>query len=177
MLTEITFLHQRNRVFGLYWMTQTVFSGFLNIVSSYINAALGWQWYYWVFVITIAVGLVLSIFGAYETRFARPAMSIDGVVVYTDDFGVTHVVPADEVEDHPELQSQGQIGLPDMGAYDGPQPSFRNRIALWSKPHPQPVKMMLSSWVLMFKCLASPAILFSILISSVALGESFLICI
>ena len=31
MPTEVTFLHQRNRVFGMYWMTQTVFSGILNI--------------------------------------------------------------------------------------------------------------------------------------------------
>ncbi|KAH7007853.1 major facilitator superfamily domain-containing protein [Microdochium trichocladiopsis] len=170
MLTELTYLHQRSRVFGLYWLTQTLISNLLNIFSSYINAALGWQWYYWVFVITIAVGLVASIFGAFETRYARPAMSIDGVVVYTDDFGVTHVVPADEASSHPELQAQGLAGLPDNTPYDGPQPTYKNRVALWGKPHPTPAKIMVSSWVLMVKCLTSPAIVYAILISSVALA-------
>ncbi|KXJ92550.1 major facilitator superfamily domain-containing protein [Microdochium bolleyi] len=170
MLTELTYLHQRNRVFGLYWMTQTVFSGVLNIVSSYINASLGWQWYYWVFVITIGVGFVFSIFGAYETRFARPAINVDGVVVYTDDYGVTHVVAAEEVQDHPELQAQGLAGMPANAPYDGPQPTFKDRIALWGKPHPQPGKIMLESWVAMAKSLTSPAILFAILVSSVALA-------
>ncbi|KAK2021204.1 MFS general substrate transporter [Colletotrichum zoysiae] len=170
MLTEITFLHQRSRVFGLYWMTQTVFSGILSIVSSYINASLGWRWYYWLFVITIAVGFLFSLFGAYETRFARPAMSIDGVIVYTDDYGVTHVVTPEEAQDHPVLQSQVMSRLLDTTPYHGPQPTFKTHIALWAKPHPQPLKVMLSSWVLMIKCLTSPAILYSIVISSVALG-------
>ncbi|KAH7021361.1 major facilitator superfamily domain-containing protein [Microdochium trichocladiopsis] len=170
MLTEVTFLHQRSRVFGLYWMVQSLSGGLLNIASSYINAALGWQWFYWVYVITIATGFVASIFGAFETRFARPAMSVDGVIVYTDEFGVTHVVPSDEVSSHPELQAQGLAGLPDDAPYDGPQPTFKNRIALWGKPHPTPGKIILSSWVLMVKCLTSPAIIYAILISSVCLA-------
>ena len=40
ILTEVTFLHQRGRVFGFYWMVQSIFSGLLNLVSSYINADL-----------------------------------------------------------------------------------------------------------------------------------------
>ncbi|RFN42547.1 hypothetical protein FIE12Z_12785 [Fusarium flagelliforme] len=170
MLTEVTFLHQRNRVFGLYWMTQTVFSGILNITCSYINAALGWRWYYWIFVILIGIGFVVAFFGAYETRFARPAMSIDGVVVYTDDFGVTHVVAAEEVRSHPELQAQGLAGAPDDTAYDGPMPSFKSRLALFGKPHPTPGKIMLNSLLAMVRSLASPAIMFAILISSVVLA-------
>ncbi|KXJ91870.1 hypothetical protein Micbo1qcDRAFT_174888 [Microdochium bolleyi] len=82
-------VHRRNRVdsashshrahvFSLekqgVWLTQTLISILLNIFSSYINAALGWQWDYWAAAIAIAVGLVVSIFGAFETRYARPAI-------------------------------------------------------------------------------------------------------
>ncbi|KAK7951318.1 uncharacterized protein PG986_007046 [Apiospora aurea] len=107
----VTCLHQRGQVFGLYWMTQSVLSAVFNLASSYEAAALGWRWYYWVFVITIAVGLVFVIFGGFETKFTRPATSLDGCVVYTDEFGVTHVVPDDEAQaylDSAGLQQQAQ---------------------------------------------------------------------
>ncbi len=80
MLTEITFLHERGRVFGLYWMTQSVFSGVLNLAGSYINSALGWRWYYWIFAIAIGVGFILAIFCGFETRFARPATALTGLL-------------------------------------------------------------------------------------------------
>lgn len=162
---------------GLYWTAQTVFSGVLNISCSYINASLGWRWYYWIFTITIGVGFIISFFGAYETRFARPATSIDGVVIYSDDYGVTHVIAAEEVQNHPELQAQGLTGLPANTPYEGPQPTFKDRTALWGKPHSQPVKVMLGSWAAMARSLTSPAILYAILISSLALGKSDLLCL
>ncbi|ENH69986.1 hypothetical protein FOC1_g10009493 [Fusarium oxysporum f. sp. cubense race 1] len=55
MLTEVTFLHERAFIFGLYWMVQNAISSSLNLASSYINADLGWRWYYWVFTITVGV--------------------------------------------------------------------------------------------------------------------------
>lgn len=168
MLTEVTFLHQRNRVFGLYWLSQTLFSGVLNITCSYINAALGWRWYYWIFVILISIGLIVTFFGAYETRFSRPATSVDGLVVYTDDFGVTHVIAAEELHNHPELQAQGFVT--EDTPYEGPQPTLKSRLAPFGKPHPTPVKVMVGALVAMVKSLTSPAILFAILISSVTLA-------
>lgn len=171
MLTELTFLHQRSKAFALYWTMQTCLSGALNIASSYIVASLGWKWYYGVFAIAVGVGLVFAIFGAFETRFARPATNIDGVVVLTDDYGVTHVIPSDEIDSHPGLRGQNLAGVPDNAPYEGPQPTYRDRLAFWGRAHPTPGKIMISAWVHMFKCLASPAILYAILTSSIALGR------
>lgn len=96
MITEVTFLHQRGTVFGYYWATQTAFSSALNLASSYETAALSWRWYYWVYVITVAVGLIVAIFTAFETRFQRPAMALQGCIVVTDDYGVTRILEGEE---------------------------------------------------------------------------------
>ena len=72
MLTEVTFLHERSCIFRLYWMVQNVLSSTINLLFSYPNHDLGLRWYYWVFVITIAVGLVFVVLGGFETQFSRP---------------------------------------------------------------------------------------------------------
>ena len=61
MLSEVTFVHQRGLVFGVYWATQNVVTSCLNIASSYEAAALGWRWFYWVYVIAVGVGLFIVI--------------------------------------------------------------------------------------------------------------------
>ena len=48
----------------------------------------------------LAVGLLFSFFTVIETRFERPPMSIDGQVVFTDQFGVTRVFSDDEAQAH-----------------------------------------------------------------------------
>ncbi|KAK8138499.1 hypothetical protein PG984_001879 [Apiospora sp. TS-2023a] len=170
MLTEVTFLHQRGQVFGLYWMTQSVLSAVFNLASSYEAAALGWRWYYWVFVITIAVGLVLVVFGGFETKFTRPATSLDGCVVYTDEFGVTHVVPDSEGQAY--LEAVGlQSSSPSSGAATSElRTSYLQKLKLWSAPHPHPWRAILMSWTRMLQCLTSPALLYAVLISSITLA-------
>ena len=168
MLTEITFLHQRGRVFGLYWMAQSIFSGLLNLSSSYINAALGWRWYYWIFSIAIAFGLVLAFFCAFETRFSRLVTSIDGTVVITDEYGVTHILPDDEAQNY--LEHMGTQSPDSHTDADIMRKTYLQKLKPCSKPHANPFRMILLSWARMAQCLTSPAILYVVLISSITLG-------
>lgn len=174
MLTEVTFLHERGRIFGLYWMVQNVFSSVLNLASSYESAALGWRWYYWVFVITIGVGLVFVFFGAFETRFSRPVANIDGCVVITDDFGVTHVIPDDQAQnylDRMDLQPEVTEELEASGTATGTvRKSYIQKLKPWSTPHHQPFKVIVLSWAHIFQAMTSPAIIYAVLISSIALA-------
>lgn len=168
MLTEVTFLHQRGRVFGLYWMVQSVFSGLLNFSSSYINSALGWRWYYWIFSIAVGIGVVLTFFCAFETRFSRPATSIDGTVIITDEFGVTHILSDDEAQDY--LADMNIPMADDTRNGNEVRATYFKKLQLWSEPHPQPWHMILISWVRMAQCMTSPAILYVVLIASITLG-------
>ncbi|KAF5598372.1 HOL1 [Fusarium pseudocircinatum] len=76
MLTEVTFLHERGRIFGLYWTVQNVLSSTMGLTSSYEAAALGWRWCSWVFAILVGVGLVLAFLFGFETRFQRPVTNL-----------------------------------------------------------------------------------------------------
>ncbi|KAH7150335.1 major facilitator superfamily domain-containing protein [Dactylonectria estremocensis] len=166
MLTEVTFLHERGRVFGLYWTIQNILSSSLNLASSYEAAALGWRWYYWVFVIAIAVGLLFAILFGFETRFARPAVNLDGRVIMTDDFGVTHIIPDDEAQEY--LEQHGLERQTDED--DVPKKSYAQMLKPWSEPHPTPGKMIVLSWLRMAQSMTSPAILYVVLASSITLG-------
>jgi len=48
VLSDVTFVHQRGRVFSLYWASQSVISSCLSIASSYEASALGWRGYYYI---------------------------------------------------------------------------------------------------------------------------------
>ncbi|KIW88817.1 uncharacterized protein Z519_10301 [Cladophialophora bantiana CBS 173.52] len=175
MLTEVTFLHERGKIFGLYWTVMNILTSVLNLSSSYETAALGWRWYYWVFVITASAGLVFAVFGAFETRFSRPAANIDGRIVVTDDFGVTHFIPDDQVQEYYDrLGIESSPGGPTPCGVDGTatRTTYLQKLKPWSTPHPQPLKTILLSWTHMLQAMTSPGILYSVLISSIALGCS-----
>ena len=169
MLAEVTFLHERPAIFGLYWMVQNALSSTINLTSSYLNHDVGWRWYYWVFVITVGVGIAIAYFLAFETQFSRPVESLDGQVVTTDEFGVTRVVPDSELQEH--LASMAKSGLTPAGpAHATARKTYAQRIRPWSTPHPQPGRVMLLTWLYMVQSLTSPGIIYSVLTSSIALG-------
>ncbi|PKS08114.1 hypothetical protein jhhlp_005389 [Lomentospora prolificans] len=172
MLTEVTFLHERSMVFGLYWMIQNALSSTINLASSYLNADLGWRWYYWVFVITVGTGLVIAFFLSFETQFTRPAASLDGQLVITDEFGVTRVIPDSEAQDYLEEMARSGLTAPgtENAAHASERKSYAERIKPWSTPHPQPVKVILTSWKHMIQAFSSPGIVYAVLTSSIALG-------
>lgn len=110
MITEVTFIHQRSKMFGYYWATQTALSSALNLASSYETAALSWRWYYWVFAFTIAFGFIVAIFTVFETKFHRPARALQGRVVVTDEFGVTRVLEGDEAAAYLAMEDTSSYG-------------------------------------------------------------------
>ncbi|KAF5671098.1 HOL1 [Fusarium circinatum] len=131
MLTEVTFLHERGRVFGLYWTVQNVLSSTMGLTSSYEAAALGWRWYYWVFAILVGAGLILAFLFGFETRFQRP-------------------VRGDEI--------------------DVPLKSYAQMLKPWGSSHKTPGQIMWLSLLRMAQSMTSPAILFTVLASSITLA-------
>ncbi|RMZ71981.1 HOL1 (member of major facilitator superfamily) [Pyrenophora seminiperda CCB06] len=173
MLTEMTFLHERGRVFGLYWMVQNALSSGVNLASSYINEDLGWRWYYWVFVILLAVGVGVAFFGGLETQFTREAASLDGTVVFTDEFGVTSVVPDGEAQAFlaREVKREGldeQPGTNDTATV--PRKRYVQKLKPWSPIQKHPLRIIALTYKHMLQSLSSPGILYAILTSSVTLG-------
>ncbi|KAJ5819424.1 hypothetical protein N7474_005015 [Penicillium riverlandense] len=171
ILSEVTFVHQRGMIFGVYWATQNVVTSCLNIASSYEVAALGWRWFYWVYVIAIGVGLLIVLFGCFETSYRRRAQILNGQVVVTDQFGVTHVLtgtPAQaylqqiqDADDESTIRDEAQ-----------PKKSYLQMLRPYQKPGKQPVQTILMAWLHMFEAFSSPGILYSTLLSSVVLGSS-----
>lgn len=168
MLTDISFIHERSRIFGWYWATQTLFSSALNLASSY-EAVISWRWFYWVYVIAIAVGLILVVFGAFETRYPRPVMAIDGGVVVTDEFGVTRTLSDNEAQDRlAEWQEDGQANG-DNGVVPEKK-TYLQMIRPWSSTSKRPIYIILKTWLQMLESLSSPGILYAVLMSSITLG-------
>ncbi|KAF6800159.1 hypothetical protein CSOJ01_12356 [Colletotrichum sojae] len=172
MLTEVTFLHERSRIFGFYWMAQNAISSTINLASSYINHGLGWRWYYWVFVITVAVGLVIAVFFAFETQFTRAPESLDGQLVITDEFGVTRVIPDSEAQEYLDAMNDSGLTPPNTKApaMAVDRKSYAQRIRPWSTPHPHPLRVMWMSWKHMAESFSSPGIVYAVLTSSITLG-------
>jgi MFS family permease len=171
MLTEITFLHERSRVFGLYWMVQNMLSSTINLSSSYINKDLGWRWYYWVFVITVSVGLVIAFLFGFETQFTRSAASVDGKLIFTDEYGVTNIIPDDQAQEYFARMEREGMSLPstDDGGNDI-RKTYAQKLRPWSDVQDNPLRIMLLTYLHMLQSLTSPGIAYAILTSSIALG-------
>jgi len=166
ILTDISFLHERSRLFGYYWATQNIFSSCLGLASSY-QAVVSWRIYYWVYVAAVGLGFILVVFGAFETRFARPVTSLDGQVVVTDVYGVTHILSDEEAQSRlQEVQvATSSTTVPTKNTY-------RQMLKPWSGATPNASRIIFMSWVHMAESFTSPGILFAVLISSITLGCS-----
>lgn len=165
ILTEVTFLADRGKIMSLYWGSQNIFTAILTILASYEVHALGWQWYYWVFAILIGAGFIFVVLGAFETSFKRPLASIDGQIIVTDDFGVTTVIPDDQAQEY--LDGARQEQLLDTAIA---RTSYLQKLKPFSQSHPNPVRLILTTWLNMAISLTSPALLFVVLITSMALS-------
>ena len=153
-------------------MVQNALSSAVNLASSYINKDLGWRWYYWVFVITIAFGLVIAFLLGFETQFTRSPASLDGLRVFADEFSVTKITPDDEAQEYlPRIGREG-LALPDPHTAndDIPRKTYRQKIRPWSPVQKQPVRIMIMTYLYMLQSLSSPGIIYTILTSSVTLG-------
>lgn len=173
MLSEITFVHQRGKIYGLYWAAQNTITSCLNLASSYEAAALGWRWYYWVFVITVAAGLVLVLLTCFETSYHRRAMRINGQIIITDNFGVTQVVS--------DAEAQSYLGDEPIGdELDGnaisehlrPKKSYLEMLSPISTVTENALQTVLMTWFHILEAFSSPGILYATLVASVVLGSS-----
>ncbi|KAJ5481160.1 hypothetical protein N7539_007054 [Penicillium diatomitis] len=169
MLSEVTFVHQRGLVFGVYWATQNVVTSALNMASSYEAAALGWRWFYWVYVIAVGAGLILVILGCFETRYQRRAQMVNGQIVVTDQFGVTQVLVGDQAREYMAGLQIEDREIPDEVR---PKKTYIQMLKPWEKPAKNPLRIVLNAWLHMFEAFISPGILYATLLSSVVLGCS-----
>ncbi|GAQ45086.1 MFS general substrate transporter [Aspergillus tubingensis] len=170
MLAEVTFIHQRGTIYGIYWATQNIVTSLLTLASSYEVAALGWRWFYWVFVITVAVGLVLVVFACFETRFQRRPIFLGDHAVVTDQYGVTRVLTVPETQEY--LASDEGRFYADLGGDTPPKKTYRQMLNAWPRPCPHPVRNVLLTWWQMLETFSSPGIIYATLLSAVILGGS-----
>ncbi|KAJ5992335.1 MFS general substrate transporter [Penicillium sp. IBT 35674x] len=172
MLSEVTFVHQRGKIFGLYWGTQTIVSSCMNLASSYEVAALGWRWYYWIFVITIGLGGLVAFFGCFETAYRRSAQIVNGSVVVTDNFGVTRVLSGEEAQAYLSSNTAAENdgdNIPDELRSKKP---YREMIKPWSHTGNPPLATVLQTWLHMLQALTSPGIIYATLLSSAVLAAA-----
>ncbi|KAL4931836.1 major facilitator superfamily domain-containing protein [Aspergillus undulatus] len=171
ILAEVTFVHQHGMVYGLYWAAQSSITGCLNLAASYEVAALGWRWYYWVFAITIAVGLTLAIFFGFETSYQRSSQFVNGRLVMTDQFGVTRILTESETREYLETHGhpEGNETIPEELRT---KKTYLQMLIPWSSPTESPVKLIPRTTIQIFEAFLSPGILYATLVASVVLGFS-----
>lgn len=156
-------------VYGVYWATQNVITSCLNLASSYEAAALGWRWFYWVYTIAVGVGLIIVIFGCFETRFHRRGVALDGQLVVTDQFGVTRVLSGAEARAYQVAEIVSQDTPDDQQKQ---KKSYRQMLSFWPGQSQRPGYTILMTWFHMLEAFTSPGILYATLMSSVVLGSS-----
>ncbi|KAJ6104018.1 hypothetical protein N7523_010338 [Penicillium sp. IBT 18751x] len=169
MLSEVTFVHQRGMVFGLYWATQNVVTSCLNLASSYEAAVLGWRWFYWVYVIAVGAGLVIVLFGCFETRYNRGVRVVNGQVVVTDQFGVTQVLSGSQAQDYLQALESNDEHIPEDSR---PKKTYLEMLRPYETPAKNPLRVVLMAWFHMVEAFGSPGILYATLLSSVVLGST-----
>ena len=170
MLSEVTFVHQRGLVYGVYWATQNVVTSALNLASSYEAAALGWRWFYWVYVIAVGVGLFIVVLTCFETKYQRRAQVLNGQVVVTDQFGVTQVLTGDQAQVYLQAVAQTEDDfVPDEMRL---KKTYLQMLMPWGNPASNPLRVVVTSWLHMFEAFSSPGILYATLLASVVLGSS-----
>lgn len=172
MLSEITFVHQRGKVYGLYWATQNTITSCLNLASSYEAAALGWRWYYWVFVITVASGLVLLLLTCFETSYHRSAIRLNGRVIVTDNFGVTQVVADAEAQSYLGETMGDELDTNAVSEHKRTKKSYFEMLSPISTVTENALKTVLMTWFHILEAFSSPGILYATLVASVVLGSS-----
>lgn len=163
ILSDITFLSERSFYFGLYWSVQNCVNSGLLIALSYLVDATSWRWYYWLFAITLGVSTLLVIFCLPETKYFRSATSINGQVVYTDDFGHTHVISDEEARVR-------------FGDVTEPLPANTRKKTLlqelkpWSEVTPNGFRIWVAAYGKILKSFSSPGVIYALMASSISLG-------
>jgi hypothetical protein len=124
------------------------------------------RWYYGILTIAIGIGLLLAFFFSFETRYHRAPASIDGQIVFTDAFGVTHILSDEEARERiaeiPEVANAIDTQIP--------KKSYMQLIKPFESMTPNGTRLALISYTDMVKSFLSPGILFSVLLAAISLG-------
>ncbi|KAI1845751.1 hypothetical protein JX266_008116 [Neoarthrinium moseri] len=163
IISDATFIDERSFYFGLYWSVQNSVNAGLQIGLSYLTAAGTWRWYYWLFAITLGLSILISIFLLPETRFQRPAASLNGQIVYTDEFGATHFL-----SDEDARERFGDLAQPLSTATE--KRTFLQELKPWSPVAQNGFKIWAGAYGKILKSLSSPGVVFAMLASSISLG-------
>lgn len=163
ILSDITFVHERSFYFGLYWSIQNCVNAGVLIAISYLVAAASWRWYYWLFAITLGVSTLLVFFCCPETKFRRSPTSLNGQVVYTDDFGHTHILTDPQaIATFSQSDSSTEI--------DTEKKSFIQGLKPWSPITRSGMEVLIRAYLNIVKSFTSPGVIFSLMAASISLG-------
>ncbi|PVH79736.1 MFS general substrate transporter [Cadophora sp. DSE1049] len=165
IISDVTFLDERSFYFGVYWASQNAVSTGLIIALSYATAALSWRWFYWIFTITLAVGTIFVVFLSPETKFLRSPTAVNGQVVFTDEFGTTHILSNEEAE-----ARFGDIQEHISSPTSTEMKSFLQNLKPFTKPTPGGLRAWLGVYGKILKCCTSPGVIFATMASSITLG-------
>jgi hypothetical protein len=150
---------------AVYWGSQSLINTVFLVSSSYLVAATSWRYFYWVLAIFAGVGLLLGFFFLIETRYERSPMSMNGHVVHTDEWSITHFLTHDEAMDRLG-DVRGSAGA------DTPRMSYLQQLRPFHGAAKNPLKLGLGAELKMLQACSSPAVVFAILGSSISLGLS-----
>jgi hypothetical protein len=107
----------------------------------------------------------MAFFLAFETRFHRPATSIDGQLIYTDEFGTTRVLSDTEAQDHlAELEDRQQ------DQSDIPRKTYRQLVNPWSGTTPNGGRVVIRAYIHMAEAFTSPGLVYALLVATIVLG-------
>lgn len=124
------------------------------------------RWYYGILTIAIGIGLFLTLFFSFETRYQRAPTSIDGQIVFTDAFGVTHILSDEEARERmaeiPEIETTIDTQVP--------KKSYLQLIKPFESMTPNGPRLALDSYIDMAKAFISPGILFAVMLAAISLG-------
>ncbi|KAH0271669.1 MFS general substrate transporter, partial [Aureobasidium melanogenum] len=150
IITDITFVDERGLYFGIYWGTQNLINTVFGISSStWLPPHLG-----------VAAMFLLS-----ETRYTRSPASMNGQVLFTDEWGVTHFLTDAEAR-----QRFGVVQQSDSQEHR--QKTYLEHLNPISGVAPNALKLGLGAELKMFQALSSPGVIYAILVSSIVLGTS-----
>ncbi|KAF2014449.1 MFS general substrate transporter [Aaosphaeria arxii CBS 175.79] len=165
IITDVSFVDERGKWFAWYWGTQNLINAVFTISISYLVAATSWQWFYWVITILAGAGTVVAFFLLPETRYQRSPMSLNGLVVYTDEFGVTLVLTDAEARSR-----FGTVHAHNEATAVRERDGFIKQLKPYTSMAPNALQVGMGSLWKMVQCCTSPAVIWAILAASISLG-------
>ncbi|KAF4549102.1 Hypothetical protein D9617_23g005170 [Elsinoe fawcettii] len=164
IITDMSFLDERGFYFGIYWGMQNLINTVFLISTSYLVAATSWRYFYWVLAIFAAVGLILGFFLLVETRFQRNPTSMNGQVVHTDEWGVTHILS--------DAEARARFGeVQNVTENDNVEKkSYAQQLNPFQGVAPNSLRLGLGANLKMIQSCSSPAVMWAVLVASITLG-------